>query len=662
MIVLDQKADVRTNNVGQTSAFQLTVCAKAFKMISSDIYPNPIRAVIREISCNAHDAHIESGNDDQFEVHLPTELEPWFAVRDFGTGLSEDEMREVYTNFFKSTKSDSNDYTGAFGLGSKSPFAIDGTTNFTVVSYYHGEKTTYSCYLDENGLPVITNLHDPMPSDEQDGLYVMVDVKSSDIHDFYDEAVDVFQYFDPRPKINVPSVDKRIDDAIIESSKGAAITGENYCISKSYSGFRVVMGNVSYSYKIPYSHQLYGISGYIRVPIGSLQVDPGRENILENNDNKVFINDFLSDISDTIVGVILDDIKSQDTQWESLIRYDELSKLCNLFNVPRPDHLPPSSLVKITYYYKYKGQCKSHKTRDYHRSDLFNSEIYIDKPSFGNRIRSYVRNSDGNKKVSVIDKIDAIRLNIPPKFLKDLDTLPKVVYNRSKGSSASASRDGGGRRVKRTDMDIRKINRYNFTHVTVPIKSTEERVYVRTERNDCTSTPTCTTRGIKEFFNLENVYCINNQTFNSTAFQNEKSWIEVTEYAKREIAKYTPVPCYKITDNQVEDDFSNFKYLKDNLDKINDDEIGTLVGLYSSINGNDAYINLCEIIGVDPVKTDTEDITDRIKAICDKYPLIKYMYSYKIGYTDAAKCIADYINLIHGSDKNGGDAGEAESD
>ena len=116
--------EVVLSNVGTTGEFKIRNSAKAFKILSDGLYSNKIKAVIRELSCNAVDSHVAANKaDTPFEVHLPTVLEPWFSVRDFGLGLDGDQVENIYTTYFESTKTESNDFIGALGLGSKSPFS-----------------------------------------------------------------------------------------------------------------------------------------------------------------------------------------------------------------------------------------------------------------------------------------------------------------------------------------------------------------------------------------------------------------------------------------------------------------------------------------------------------------------------------------------------------
>jgi hypothetical protein len=114
MIITQEKRNTVVNGDWEITPFSIRATAKTFKTWSSDIYQHKVRAVIRELSCNAVDANILSGTDQNFRVHLPTHLEQWFSIRDYGHGLSVQEMKEVFIVFFASTKQETNDFIGKF--------------------------------------------------------------------------------------------------------------------------------------------------------------------------------------------------------------------------------------------------------------------------------------------------------------------------------------------------------------------------------------------------------------------------------------------------------------------------------------------------------------------------------------------------------------------
>ena len=133
------------------STFNMAATAEAFQILSSNLYSNPKLAIIRELSTNAYDSHRDAGKDDDpFILHLPTPSEQFFYIRDFGTGIPEDLIYNIYVNYFTSTKSDREDQTGYFGLGSKTPFSL--VDKYFVTSYSEGKKITYKMEK-KNGLP-----------------------------------------------------------------------------------------------------------------------------------------------------------------------------------------------------------------------------------------------------------------------------------------------------------------------------------------------------------------------------------------------------------------------------------------------------------------------------------------------------------------------------
>ena len=147
-----------------------TIDAEDMRYVASLLrnnYSNTRLAVVREISANALDANAEAGVDRPIEIKLPTSMNPTFAVRDFGGGLSQEDVFGLYSKYGKSTKRTSNNYIGAFGIGKFAPLSYGD--NFTCVSYHDGTKTSYNVFVDENDDTKITKLFEE-PSNEPTGL------------------------------------------------------------------------------------------------------------------------------------------------------------------------------------------------------------------------------------------------------------------------------------------------------------------------------------------------------------------------------------------------------------------------------------------------------------------------------------------------------------
>ena len=97
------------------------------------LYNDPMSACIREYVSNAVDVHRESGSTQPVRVHLPTFTDNRLIVRDYGRGLSAADVMAVFGNFGTSTKRDTDELIGGFGIGSKSGLAVCDEVHVTSV-------------------------------------------------------------------------------------------------------------------------------------------------------------------------------------------------------------------------------------------------------------------------------------------------------------------------------------------------------------------------------------------------------------------------------------------------------------------------------------------------------------------------------------------------
>lgn len=243
------------SNVGEIGEFRIRNSAKAFNILSSGLYSNKIKAVIRELSCNAVDAHVAAGKKDvPFEVHLPNSLEPWFSVRDYGIGLNHDQVTNIYTTYFESTKTNSNDFVGGLGLGSKSPFSY--TDNFTVTAVKDGRKGIYTAFINDAGVPSIALMTEEQTT-EDNGVEVKFSVNERyDFEKFRSESQNVFCYFEIKPTV------KGYNDYKPKENKYDVmniIPGVHSYHDGAYmSSSRAVMGNIAYPIEVPNASLVLG--------------------------------------------------------------------------------------------------------------------------------------------------------------------------------------------------------------------------------------------------------------------------------------------------------------------------------------------------------------------------------------------------------------------
>jgi hypothetical protein len=177
--------------------FVIELSPTMYKVLSSGLYSDPIRAIIREYSTNAADAHIAAGQTKPFDVHLPTEDDPYFWIRDYGTGMSHETVQRMWKSFGSSTKQSDNTQVGKFGLGSKC--ALSYTQAFSLTSYYNGQRFQYMSGLSANGIPHLYCEKEPQSTKEPNGLLIRIKVNKNDIETFCKTASSIYSYFEIKP-------------------------------------------------------------------------------------------------------------------------------------------------------------------------------------------------------------------------------------------------------------------------------------------------------------------------------------------------------------------------------------------------------------------------------------------------------------------------------
>ena len=207
MIINNEYSGVKSSE--QVHKFGMTTSSVMFKVLSDSLYSNKIGSIVRELASNARDAHIVAGKKDvPFEIEICDNSSTGklfgnttsvFRIRDFGTGLSESEIYDLYAVYGVSNKRDTNELAGGFGIGSKSPFAY--TESFMITSYYNGSKMLFSAFIGQDGCPSISLLHKQKTNDPN-GLEITIPINNgSDISKFRTEVECQLAYFDPRPVV-----------------------------------------------------------------------------------------------------------------------------------------------------------------------------------------------------------------------------------------------------------------------------------------------------------------------------------------------------------------------------------------------------------------------------------------------------------------------------
>ena len=347
MIITENKSK-RVVQSHDFNSVNCTIDAEDMRYVASLLrnnYSNTRLAVVREISANALDANLESKSDRKIEIKLPTSMNPTFAVRDFGGGLSEEDVFGLYSKYGKSTKRDSNNYIGAFGIGKFAPLSYGD--NFTCVSYHGGEKASYNVFVNEDDDTKIVQLHKE-PSDEPSGLSIEVAVCEDDISEFMDVVKSFFQFFSDEEMPLFLGVE---DDFIEKREKVLESKSDEWFVLKEeernyYSRHEshVIMGRVSYQIdrsainvenfvsdsatdirKSNLINNILQMDGfYLRVPLGSVKLHHSRESLEYNKATQQKIVESLLVAVDEIQEIAKEKLADSEDLWDAKRNYAKI--------------------------------------------------------------------------------------------------------------------------------------------------------------------------------------------------------------------------------------------------------------------------------------------------------------------------------------------------
>jgi hypothetical protein len=513
--------DVVVNGNFQMEAFTINASPKAFEILSSNIYTHKVRAVIREISCNAYDAHKMVNNPAPFDVHLPTTYEPWFSVRDYGPGIPDSLIGKVYTTYFWSDKTDSNDFIGGLGLGSKSPLSL--VDSFTVTSYVNGVESVYSIFKGPDNTPQRVRLSQN-PTNEPNGLLVKVSSQSHRVVEFFREARYVYRFFDIIPNINVATIKQEIDSDL----KKYTVTGDGFAVATGYGQLFAVMGNVCY--EIDRSLNPKSLDGYIRFNIGDLNFDPGREKLSLDDKTKNIVTKRIGEVYDSIAKLAIDKIRAEPTVFKKAVMQESLYQ-GNLSEIIQQSsyhkefvsYRLPKPTESVTRFRRgRRGTCAI----DTYSNLPIRTEYYLLRPGYTARIKAYVREY-GSDIVGVTDE-QVKELSIDAEFIKNPDTLPKPTKVPNKVSP----------------NEIYELSKTGGTRMVTEVPD-EEKVYIEVCRNESVhNAPLHSTYhindkvipAVEKCVTIPQLYTVKTAYTKTKKFR-EGNWISLPDYLKREAAK-----------------------------------------------------------------------------------------------------------------------------
>lgn len=270
--------------IGDIKEFKTSIDPKNLEFIttllSSNLYSDPEQSFIREIVSNAWDSHVEAGTTDTPVIVKFSRDGSYYnvTIRDYGIGLSPKRFQEVYCNIGSSTKRESNEFIGGFGIGKYSALACSNTVYIT--SFYEGKAYYY--VMVKSGNSITTNLLMEKATQEKNGVEVTI----KNINDIvpYEAALQYIIFF-PNIYIYGASNASKINEAKLKRFTNFAAASIN--ISS-----KLLLGNVLYplqKYHLSldvrnFIDKIESTGIVIKFDVGEINITPNRENIIYSSD------------------------------------------------------------------------------------------------------------------------------------------------------------------------------------------------------------------------------------------------------------------------------------------------------------------------------------------------------------------------------------------
>jgi len=273
-----------------------------FQLFTKNVYSNPIGTVVREITSNCFDSHVEAGVESPVVIRKHKDGQTgtqYVSFIDYGVGMSPDRVKNIYGVYFESTKRVSNEQIGGFGIGGKTPLAYKRSTgqgegeydnSFYVITNYDGTKYYY-CIYEGAESPIISELHNE-PTTERNGTEIQVPVLEKDLDKFEAEMTRQLYYFE---NIVFEGFHKKdYNGNVVEDEDGNPIStlsndyqiirGKSFLFrgDKYASRMHVCLGRVAY----PIDYDTLGLSASdyslpiaLKLEVGDIGVTVSRESL-----------------------------------------------------------------------------------------------------------------------------------------------------------------------------------------------------------------------------------------------------------------------------------------------------------------------------------------------------------------------------------------------
>lgn len=307
-----------------------------FQLFTKNVYSNPIGTIVREITSNCFDSHVEAGVNSPVIIRKFFDEETkmhYISFIDFGVGMSPERVYDIYGVYFESTKRVDNTQIGGFGIGGKTPLAYKRSTgqgegeydnSFYVITTYNGVKYYY-CMFEGADAPLISELYNE-PTTDSNGTEIRIPVLEKDADSFSKEMVRQLYYFENIIFEGFEGVwrygEVLSNEYQIIRGKSFLYRGDDYL-----SNVHICLGRVAY----PIDYSVLGLSSSdfalpvaIRLEVGDVNVTVSRESIDYSEATIKMLKKKLVEVKDEIIQLLV-------KQYENITTLEDYFKMKNDF-------------------------------------------------------------------------------------------------------------------------------------------------------------------------------------------------------------------------------------------------------------------------------------------------------------------------------------------
>lgn len=298
--------------------------------------PDMVRRVILPYTDYAFAAVRETvtGNhmdaDTRIQLKLPTKLDPVWMSRDFGPGIPQAQFRDFYAMAGHSTKADTNvirladgstvAVMGCKGVGRFAPLGI--SDQFMIRNINDGRVVIGQVYFSSDGHPVFDIISDQPAPNEPTGVEISFAVPYDKLGQFEQAVAKSLMYAPSIYKIEwlgrTPSIERPI----------AKFSGPTWRITERAEA-TAVMGRIGYEVNPAQFtgdvKQLLEVGLEFEVPLGEIDVNDAREQLIYNDRTKATVVAAINAIRQSVLDHLFDSVNKATTLWEATVAYDKMA-------------------------------------------------------------------------------------------------------------------------------------------------------------------------------------------------------------------------------------------------------------------------------------------------------------------------------------------------